>query len=93
MNAALLILTLFATDIGLSDVKRWRPGAGCGIDGVPTILVVDGIYDNNALRGCRLDIRKAKLFVKSPAKAGTLAFVTARCFADLLPLVLDKDKL
>lgn len=25
------------------------------IDGVPTILVVDGVYDSNAMRGCRLD--------------------------------------
>lgn len=25
------------------------------IDGVPTVLVVDGGYDERALRGCRLD--------------------------------------
>jgi uncharacterized membrane protein YcaP (DUF421 family) len=54
-NAVILILTLFTTDIGLSYLKRWWPRAGHIIDGVPTILVVDGVYDSNALRGCRLD--------------------------------------
>lgn len=54
-NAILLILTLFTTDIGLSYLKRWWPQAGHVIDGVPTILVVDGVYDSKALRGCRLD--------------------------------------
>jgi uncharacterized membrane protein YcaP (DUF421 family) len=54
-NAVILILTLFTTDIGLSYVKRWWPKAGHVIDGVPTILVVDGAYDSAALRGCRMD--------------------------------------
>jgi uncharacterized membrane protein YcaP (DUF421 family) len=54
-NAIILILTLFTTDIGLSYLKRRWPRAGHAIDGVPTILVVDGIYDSSALRGCRLD--------------------------------------
>lgn len=53
-NAILLILTLFATDIGLSYIKRWSPPVGRLIDGAPTILVTDGIYDEEALRGCRL---------------------------------------
>lgn len=54
-NAVLLILTLFVTDIGLSYLKRWWPRVGHVIDGVPTILVTDGTYDERALRGCRLD--------------------------------------
>jgi uncharacterized membrane protein YcaP (DUF421 family) len=54
-NAVLLILTLFTTDIGLSYLKRWWPRVGHVIDGVPTILVVDGVFDSNAMRGCRLD--------------------------------------
>lgn len=54
-NAVLLILTLFTTDIALSYLKRWWPRAGHVIDGVPTILVIDGVYDISALRGCRLD--------------------------------------
>ncbi|RWY72092.1 DUF421 domain-containing protein [Rhizobium sp. WSM1325] len=54
-NAVLLILTLFTTDIGLSYVKRWWKQAGHVIDGVPTILVTDGVYDREALGGCRLD--------------------------------------
>lgn len=54
-NAVLLILTLFTTDIALSYLKRWWPRAAHVIDGVPTILVIDGVYDISALRGCRLD--------------------------------------
>jgi uncharacterized membrane protein YcaP (DUF421 family) len=54
-NAIILILTLFTTDIALSYVKRWWPKTAHVIDGVPTVLVVDGRYDERALRGCRLD--------------------------------------
>lgn len=54
-NAVLLILTLFTTDIALSYVKRWSPKTGHIIDGVPTVLVTNGVYDERALRGCRLD--------------------------------------
>jgi uncharacterized membrane protein YcaP (DUF421 family) len=54
-NAIILILTLFTTDIALSYVKRWWPKIARVIDGVPTVLVVDGRYDERALRGCRLD--------------------------------------
>lgn len=53
-NAIILILTLFTTDIALSYLKRWSPRAAHVIDGVPTILVADGSYDEVALRGCRL---------------------------------------
>ncbi|MBY5669931.1 DUF421 domain-containing protein [Rhizobium leguminosarum] len=53
-NAVILILTLFTTDIGLSYVKRWWPRAAHIIDGVPTILVTDGVYDERALKGARL---------------------------------------
>lgn len=53
-NAVILILTLFTTDIGLSYVKRWWPRAAHVIDGVPTILVTDGVYDERALKGARL---------------------------------------
>ncbi len=54
-NAIVLILTLFTTDIGLSYVKRWSPKTAHVIDGIPTMLVVDGRYDERALQGCRLD--------------------------------------
>ncbi|MGO6842808.1 DUF421 domain-containing protein (plasmid) [Rhizobium ruizarguesonis] len=53
-NAVVLILTLFTTDIGLSYVKRWWPRAAHIIDGVPTVLVTDGVYDERALKGARL---------------------------------------
>ncbi|MBB2752888.1 UNVERIFIED_ORG: uncharacterized membrane protein YcaP (DUF421 family) [Rhizobium aethiopicum] len=53
-NAVILILTLFTTDIGLSYVKRWWPRAAHIIDGVPTVLVTDGVYDERALKGARL---------------------------------------
>lgn len=54
-SAIILILTLFTTDIALSYVKRWWPKTAHVIDGAPTVLVVDGRYDERALRGCRLD--------------------------------------
>jgi uncharacterized membrane protein YcaP (DUF421 family) len=54
-NAIILILTLFTTDIALSYVKRWSPKVAHTIDGVPTMLVVDGHYDERALKGCRLE--------------------------------------
>lgn len=53
-NAVILILTLFTTDIGLSYVERWWSRVSHVIDGVPTILVADGVYDERALKGSRL---------------------------------------
>ena len=53
--AILLILTLFTADIALSYVKRWSPRAARLIEGVPTVLVVNGEYVEEALRGCRLE--------------------------------------
>ncbi|TCL63610.1 YetF domain-containing protein [Rhizobium sp. BK251] len=53
-NALLLILTLFTTDIAISYLKGWSPTTARIVDGVPTILVADGAYDESALRGCRL---------------------------------------
>lgn len=53
-NAVILILTLFTTDIGLSYIKRWWTRAAHVIDGVPTILVTNGVYDERALKGSRL---------------------------------------
>ncbi len=53
--AVILILTLFTTDIALSYVKRWFPRVGQVIDGVPAVLVANGVYDEKALRGCRID--------------------------------------
>lgn len=35
-------------------MKRWWPRAAHIIDGVPTILVTDGVYDERALQGARL---------------------------------------
>jgi len=54
-NAILLILTLFTTDIARSNVKRRWPRAAHLIDGVPTVLVSHGTYDDAAVRGCRMD--------------------------------------
>ncbi|WP_245442387.1 protein-L-isoaspartate(D-aspartate) O-methyltransferase [Rhizobium chutanense] len=38
----------------LSYLKRWWPRAAHNIDGVPTVLVTDGVYDERALKGARL---------------------------------------
>lgn len=53
-NSVLLILTLFTTDIALSYLKRWSPRTARLIDGVATVLVSDGVFDEAALRGARL---------------------------------------
>lgn len=53
-NSVLLILTLFTTDIALSYLKRWSSRTARLIDGVPTVLVSNGIYDEAALKGSRL---------------------------------------
>lgn len=53
-NSVLLILTLFTTDIALSYLKRWSRRTAKLIDGVPTILVTNGIYDEANLKGSRL---------------------------------------
>ncbi|TCU10591.1 DUF421 domain-containing protein [Rhizobium sullae] len=55
-NATVLILTLFLADILLSYLKSWSALAGKVIDGVPTILITNGVADQEALRGCRLQI-------------------------------------
>ena len=53
-NSVLLILTLFTTDIALSYLKRWSRRTARLIDGVPTVLVTNGVYDEAALKGSRL---------------------------------------
>jgi uncharacterized membrane protein YcaP (DUF421 family) len=53
-NSVLLILTLFTTDIALSYLKGWSRRTARLIDGVPTILVTNGVYDETALKGSRL---------------------------------------
>ncbi|PTM94161.1 DUF421 domain-containing protein [Mycoplana dimorpha] len=55
--SVLLILTLFTADIALSYVKRWWPYSARLIDGVATVLVVNGKFEEEAMRGCRLERR------------------------------------
>ncbi|SCW88225.1 Protein of unknown function [Rhizobium mongolense subsp. loessense] len=55
-NAIVLILTLFLADILLSYLKSWSPLAAKVIDGVPTILIANGVADQEAMRGCRLQM-------------------------------------
>jgi len=76
-NAVILILTLFTTDIGLSYVKSWWPRAAHIIDGVPTILVTDGVYDEGALRGARLqkeDVMQAARSQEGIESVGEIKF-------------------
>ncbi|MGR9180227.1 DUF421 domain-containing protein (plasmid) [Rhizobium leguminosarum] len=76
-NAVILILTLFTTDIGLSYVKGWWPRAAHIIDGVPTILVTDGVYDERALRGARLqkeDVMQAARSQEGIESVGEIKF-------------------
>ncbi|MBB3391833.1 uncharacterized membrane protein YcaP (DUF421 family) [Rhizobium sp. BK275] len=53
-NSVLLILTLFTTDIALSYLKRRSRWTARLIDGAPTVLVTNGVYDEAALTGARL---------------------------------------
>ncbi|MBI1402482.1 MAG: DUF421 domain-containing protein [Porphyrobacter sp.] len=55
-NAALLIVTLIMLDIGFSYLKRWSPRLSRMIEGVPTVLILDGVVDHRALRLARVDV-------------------------------------
>lgn len=55
-NAALLIITLFGLDIGLSYVKQYWPWLAHSMDGKPTLLIADGEPDERALRRTRVSI-------------------------------------
>ncbi len=54
VNAVLLILTLFITDILLSYVKEWMPSAAKWIDGTPTVLIRLGAPDHRAMKRARI---------------------------------------
>ena len=57
VNAVVLIVTLFTIDILLSFVKeRWRTAERL-IDGVPTVLIVDGEPDERALVRSRIQLK------------------------------------
>ena len=55
-NAAIVIVTLAAVDVGLSFVKAWAPKLGLALDGTPTVLVSGGEVDWRAVRKARVDI-------------------------------------
>ena len=55
-NAAIVIVTLAAVDVGLSFVKAWSPKLGLLIDGTPSVLISGGQVDWEALRRSRVDI-------------------------------------
>lgn len=54
-NAVVLIVTLFMIDIGLSFVKANWPAAEKILDGRPTVLMLDGKLDREAMKRARLD--------------------------------------
>jgi uncharacterized membrane protein YcaP (DUF421 family) len=56
VNAAILILTLFTTDIGLSYVKRRFRRIAKVVDGTPTVLVCHGRPLDDVMRKVRVDI-------------------------------------
>ena len=56
INAFLLILTLFVTDIALSYVKQWSPKTAVLVDGTPTVLISLGKADKEALRRTRVSL-------------------------------------
>ncbi len=56
INAVLLIITLFTTDVALSYVKQWSPRAALLMDGAPTVLISRGQPDAEALRRARVSV-------------------------------------
>ncbi len=55
-NAVILIVTLFAIDIGLSYVKSASPVSRRLLDGVPTVLISHGEPDRRAIARARVEI-------------------------------------
>lgn len=55
-NAAILIITLFLTDIGLSHLKENWPRLAKVMDGRPVLLIANGKPDEQALRLARVDM-------------------------------------
>lgn len=56
VNSAILIVTLFAIDIGLSYVKERSGRVERILDGVPVILVSHGAPDRKVLAGARMSV-------------------------------------
>ncbi|WP_163270936.1 DUF421 domain-containing protein [Chelativorans alearense] len=55
-NAAVLIVTLFVTDIVLSYLKQQSPRSAALLDGLPTVLISRGQPDFHALRRARVSL-------------------------------------
>lgn len=54
-NGIILILTLVGTDILLSLLKQWSPAVDAWVDGVPIIVVQDGIVLKDRVDRERID--------------------------------------
>ena len=54
-NAAILILTLVGSGIGMSLIKQWSPTVDRWMDGVPLIVVKDGKLLREAMNRERVD--------------------------------------
>jgi len=57
-NALLLIVTLFALDVGLSYLKRWSHGFTVWVEGQPTVLISLGVPDERALARSRVSLEE-----------------------------------
>ena len=55
-NAAILIVTLFATDVLLAWVKARSDRAASSLDGNPTVLISRGRIDQEAMRRARVGV-------------------------------------
>lgn len=64
-NAAILIITLFGIDIGLSYIQRVSPGIGGLLEGHPTLLICDGKIDRRALGKTRIDVSDIMVAARS----------------------------
>lgn len=55
-NSAVLLATLFLTDVALSYVKRVSRGVELALEGMPTVLMSEGKLDVEALETSRLEL-------------------------------------
>ncbi|MBU0556019.1 MAG: DUF421 domain-containing protein [Alphaproteobacteria bacterium] len=64
-NAAILIVTLFTIDIGLSYIKEYWPTLEKVMDGRPTLLIGNGRQDERALARARISLKDVMMAGRS----------------------------
>ena len=76
-NAAVLIVTLFATDVVLAWLKGHSKRAASLLDGNPTVLISDGRMDHEAMRRSRVGVGDVLEAARAQHGLKTLADIDA----------------